>query len=369
MRWIFLFAFLLPLSADEPATWTGRGGAVLFENPADLAAPGPWPVGARSLQVGRLSCEVLYPALRGSEEGAEPLRYDLRQYLPEDQRAKIPDADNPWQASNAYADLPLDGERGPYPAIVFIHGTSGFRTQSLAFMTHWASRGFVVIAADHPGIMLADAMQMEMGAAQSRDARALLAALQEPAGALAFLAGHVNPDLLAVAGHSAGGMALAGLGDVEGVRVLIPMAAGGSGGDVECTLVLGAMDDRVVPYRSQRRGFERTPGRARLVGLRDSGHLVFSDLVEIGKERGGLLAIARAAGVEMHPLYRAMIGFLATDGMGEGQLGAERGWPVICFATSAVLEEVLHGREDAGEALRRIMEVYDEVGELRSKEE
>ena len=47
-------------------------------------------------------------------------------------------------------------EAGRGTPVVFVHGTASFRTQSLTQMTHWASRGFVVLAADHPKIRLKD---------------------------------------------------------------------------------------------------------------------------------------------------------------------------------------------------------------------
>ncbi len=346
-------------SADEPAVWTGRNGASLYQNPEDCSQPGAWPVGVRTVRMAGLECELLYPAVRGSQAELEPARFDLRAYLPEDQQTRIADADNPWQVSSAFRDLPLDTEHGPYPLVLFIHGTSGFRTQSLAFMEHWASRGFVVVAADHPGIMLRDAMQMEFGNRQSSEACALLDALRSPSGDVAFLEDRIDMGLVGIAGHSAGGMALHGLGEEAGVRVLIPMAARGSAGNVEATLVLGAVDDLVVPYSLQEKGFEATPGRAWLVGIRNSGHLLFTDLVNIGRERGGLLQIAMDAGVEMHPAYRAMIGLLATDGMRAGQLTVEA-WPAIKHASSAVLEEVLHGAPSAEEQLSRLTELYPE---------
>ena len=43
-----------------------------------------------------------------------------------------------------------------FPVIVFVHGTAGWRSQSLSLVSHWASRGFVVVAADYPGICLHD---------------------------------------------------------------------------------------------------------------------------------------------------------------------------------------------------------------------
>ena len=82
--------------------------------------------------------------------------YDLREHLPKSEQGKISDSKNPWQACSCYRDLPIDEGHGPYPVLVFVHGTAGFRTQSLSQLTHLASRGFVVLAADHPGLMLAD---------------------------------------------------------------------------------------------------------------------------------------------------------------------------------------------------------------------
>lgn len=47
-------------------------------------------------------------------------------------------------------------EHGTYPLLMFVHGTAGFRTQSLHQIIHWASRGFIVASADYPGIQLYD---------------------------------------------------------------------------------------------------------------------------------------------------------------------------------------------------------------------
>ena len=59
---------------------------------------------------------------------------------------------------NCSSDIPADIDDGPYPLLVFIHGTGGFRYNSLMNMVHLASRGFVVIAADHPGAWEQEAM-------------------------------------------------------------------------------------------------------------------------------------------------------------------------------------------------------------------
>ena len=50
--------------------------------PADPAARGPWPVGARTVRVGRLTVEVWYPAAPGSDADAPAGAYDIREALP-----------------------------------------------------------------------------------------------------------------------------------------------------------------------------------------------------------------------------------------------------------------------------------------------
>ncbi|MFT3776599.1 MAG: hypothetical protein QM820_65505 [Minicystis sp.] len=171
---------LVACSSGDPMNGTGGGGGTgtggsggsplavnetlcegrkLLRVPDDPAQAGPWPVGAQTITVEGYTTEVWYPAVIGSEEGKDKARYDVRKQLPDADQAKIPDSDNPWQDCNCYRDLPLDGAHGPYPPVLFVHGTAGFRTQSLTFMTHWASRGFVVLAADHPGMMLKDILR------------------------------------------------------------------------------------------------------------------------------------------------------------------------------------------------------------------
>lgn len=128
----------------------GCEGTTLYEAPSDTSKPGPWKVGARTLALGDLVVEAWYPAEPGST--GEVVKYDIRDYLPASEKAKIPDDVAPLQTCDCERDLPVDAERGPFPVIIFVHGTAGFRSQSLELTTHWASRGFVVLAADHPGL-------------------------------------------------------------------------------------------------------------------------------------------------------------------------------------------------------------------------
>jgi hypothetical protein len=336
-------------------------GSKLLVTPEDPGARGPWAVGARTATLAGLTTEIWYPAAPGSDAGKTRARYDIRLQLPDADQGKIPDQDNPWQDCDCVRDLPLDTAHGPYPMVLFVHGTAGFRTQSLTFMTHWASRGFVVVAADHPGMQLKDILSGSINMSQGAQAAQVLTALQKPAGDAAFLDAHLAPGKLALSGHSAGGGAIATFGDQA--EVLIPMAAGGVevGAALVSTLVLGAMNDGIAQYSGQTSGFASSPKKKRLVGLANAGHLAFSDLCFLGRDQGGILKIAEDHGVMVNPLIAA----LATDGCKPGQLAAEKGWAIVEYATSAVLEETLACGAGSAAKLAAIKSAFADVGEAQ----
>jgi hypothetical protein len=312
-------------------------GSTTLEPPKDYGARGPWPVGAKTVTVAGLTTEVWYPAQIGSEAGKTKDRYDIRKHLPDADAPKIPDADNPWQDCDCYRDLPMDTTHGPYPVVLFIHGTAAFRTQSLTFMTHWASRGFVVVSSDHPKIMLKDALQFMFGGNQAGEAGKVLDALAAPSGDLAFLAGRIDMNRVGLAGHSAGGGAISGFGNRSGVRVLLPMASRGVGAGTKSAFIMGGMDDGIAQYSQVKQGYSSAQKKKRLIGLTKAGHLAFSDLCFIGRDKGGILQVALDHGIQVNQL----ISSLAKDGCNPGQLTAEKGWAIINYATAAVLEEAL----------------------------
>lgn len=333
---------------------TGCDGVPLLAPPADPSARGPWPVGARVAQVGGLDVEIWYPAGLGSDAGQDAKVYDVRLWLPTDSQALVPDADNPWQTCDCFADLPLDDAHGPYPVVLFAHGTAGFRTQSLSSVVHWASRGFVVVAADHPGLYLGDALSFNLSNDVPGDLRAILDALAAPAGDLAFLSGRIDLARLGAVGHSAGGSAISGFGDVA--QVLVPMAAGGAdaGPALVSTAVLGALDDAVVQFSQTSAGYDATPAKKRLVGVSNAGHLAFSDLCGLQNAEGqDLVAIAKE-----HMVPNANLADLLWDGCDPGQLPQAEANVVVHGATAAALEETLHCRgADAFSAVQALPQV------------
>lgn len=342
-------------------------GVSLLPRPADTAEPGPWPVGARTVDIGGLTVEVWYPAAPGSEEGVETVRYDIREALPESEQGKISDDENPWQQCNCYRDLPLDDGNGPYPVILFVHGTAGFRSQSLPQMQHWASRGFVVLSADHPGLWLADILGTACGQGNAPqdlqgDLAMILAAVRGEMPGLEDFGDGLDATRIGTSGHSAGGSAVAATGD--DAQVVIPMAAGGvnDGAMLESSLVLGALADSIVAFSGQSDGYESTSPRKRLVGIANTGHLAFAQMCSLSNDTGdSLVEIAEAndvCGVQF-------AGFLFQ--CDDSFLPDPEGWEIINFASSAVLEETLHCEPEAAAELGLIQGHYPVVLEFREE--
>lgn len=327
---------------------------------------GPWQVGAKTVRVGSLEAEIWYPAAPGSEATRERARYDIRKSLPDTEAAKIPDGDNPWQQCDCYRDLPLDETRGPYPVVVFVHGTAAFRHQSLPIVTHWASRGFVVIAADHPGLYLKHFIGMACGQQPPKqnlagDVDALIAALGSPANDLAFLTGRIDATRIAVAGHSAGGGAAAASSTKPGVRVVISMAgaqATAASSSLESVLYLGGLADSIAAWNRVTMAWSGSPAPRRLVGIENAGHLAFSDLCQAKNAQGkDLLQIANDKSV----CGANLAGFLFD--CDPAQLEGQRGWDIINYATTSVLESSLQCRTVATD----IRAAYPEVKDYREE--
>ncbi len=350
----------LPMPPTE-----GCDGVPLMGNPGDPAARGPWPVGVTTVDLDGLQVEVWYPAVPDPEPGGPGERYDIRDQLPPEEAMKISDEDNPWQPCDCTRGLEIDTEHGPYPAVFFIHGTASFRTQSVAQMVHWASRGFVVLAADHPGLRLGDLLGMLCGGPMvaqdiEGDVAKMIAAARGEAPGLEALSAQIDGTRIAVTGHSAGGSATASFGDEA--QVLMPLAAGGvmDGSALASTLVMGAMMDSVVAYSSQTDGYDSSPAPKRLVGIGNQGHLAFSELCDLRNEAGeDLLTVAQNNGV----CGANFASFLFQ--CSEDFLDAAETRAIVNFATAATLEETLQC-SPIGDAFAQLVALHPDVLELRT---
>lgn len=342
-------------------------GASLLARPAERSAKGPWPVGAKATTIAGFAVEIWYPASVGSDTGKPPIQYDIREDLPPAQAAKISDADNPLQPCDCFRDVPLDAAHGPYPLVVFVHGTAGFKTQNLDNAAHWASRGFVVMAANHPGLAIASFLGGGGQQNLKADVQAEIAAISAATGDLAAFAGHVDATRIGLVGHSAGGNGVATMGDLAGAGVIIPISANASpiGASIVSTLFVAGTADNVVPYASVQGGYanDQTRSHKRLVGVAGSGHTGVTSLCGIKNAAGkSIVDVAKASGV----LTGALAGFADTlfDCAANTTPQAEV-IPIVNMATSAVLEETLQCDAPAAAAIDRIQAQFPKVQEYQ----
>ena len=366
-----------------PQETVGCGTTKLLTVPDDPSVAGPWPVGVQTVTIPvyggappdggapdasegdasegdaggpgfNLTAEVWYPATIGSESGKTQKTYDLRTWLPPSQQSKIPDSavQNSFQ-SGCYSGLPIDTTHGPYPGVIFIHGTASFRIASITEAVQWASRGFIVIAADHPGLDLEDQLatygplfgQPCPGSGISedvnRDVDAEIASLTPPSGDLAFLAGSIDMTRIGMAGHSAGAGDAAMFSTKPGVEVDMPLAtmnAVSASSTLQSVLIMAGLKDKVIAYADDTSSYNSSPAPKRLVGIPNDGHLVPTGLCYLTNNQGqdlvaittqyDVCAVSEVAGV----LWDCSKSYL-DEATGNG---------IMNYATTSALEETLH---------------------------
>jgi predicted dienelactone hydrolase len=352
------------------AAGMGCGSTKLLAVPDDVSLPGPWPVGVKTLQVpisgGMITAEIWYPAPVGMDAGKTKVTYDLGDWTGDPQ--PIAEADKVIETCNCYRDLPIDTAYGPYPAVIFIHGTGSFRTASLSTMTQWASRGFVVVAADHPGLFLSDVLACKTtGISQSlgRDVDAMIAGMTNKSGDFAFLGSSVDMSRIGLSGHSAGAEAAAQYGNKPNVQVDMPLADYGgdpvsSAGMVQSVLIVSGMSDSVVSYSSDQSAYLGSPSPKRLVGITGGDHIDVTDLCWLKNSKG-------KTGIQVASDYQvcggATVAFLATIAQC-GTIDPKRGSEITNYVTTAALEETLHcANRDA--AFAGLQAKYPEVGDFQ----
>jgi dienelactone hydrolase len=282
--------------------------------PAELAEPGPYAVGVttRALPEGN-AVEIWYPADETTAGGTDT--YDVRQFLPEGIAALVP----PEISDTFTIEATRDGapaEDGPFPIVLFSHGSTSYRLQSSALAHHLASWGMVVASTDHRSRSLENVIG---GTAEGqppaidefRSMRQYLATLDgDP-----LLAGVLDDDRVALGGHSAGGGTVAEMASDPGILGYVSYASGLFDGapDVPSLFMAGALDAIVDPVERTRDAFERAPAPSWLWVFGDTGHLAFSDLCRYGDDGAtNLITLAEAAG--LGALVDDRLRALGTDG-------------------------------------------------------
>ncbi len=354
-----------PDAVTVPGT-TCRMAPKFYAVPDDTATAGPWPVGVKTLQIpgmkgGTRPVEVWYPAPIGSDSGKAKVTYNLSSWLPggaDGAQAKmIPASANAPQSCDCYRDLPLDTNMGPYPAVIFLHGTGSFRTASLTAMTAWASRGFIVVAADHAGLYLADFLiTASLGGCTTGgsgvsygsqdlngDVDVMIAGLTNATGDFAFFGSHVDMSRIAIGGHSQGASNAAQCAGKPNVQVDFPLAdLGGtvpSGSALKSVLVMGGTADSVVAFSSDQSAYTgSTTAKKRLVGITNGNHL---DVIDLCVDTN--MANPPQTGIEVATKYN-VCGASVLSGLAKcgTVMPVAAGPEIVKYATTAALEETLH---------------------------
>lgn len=314
-------------STTAPTTTTEAPPAVTA---ADLAAVGPHPVGITTVTMpsGALA-EIWYPA--GPEAEGATDSYAVRDFTPQLMRELVPAEIDDTVTVAAGRDAAV-ADDGPFPLVLFSHGSTSFRLQSSNLAHHLASWGMVVASPDHASRNLVNLLEPAADAPAAVDD--MLATL-DVVLADAALGPAIDPDRIGVSGHSAGGgTTLATVAALE-VAGYVSYASGSYDGaalpDVPSMFMAGSGDTVVEPART-RAAFDSAPAPSWYLEFADSGHLAFSDLCAVGDGDATLIGLAEAAG--LGEFLDDGIRRLGTDGCEEPNRPVTEVWPGVHQATT-----------------------------------
>lgn len=287
--------------------------------------PGTYSVGQQTIVLldrqregRRLITDIWYPrmetpaisqvAATDSDDGPRILGSPDRYRLPGSRRRQAETGESTGVIRNAPAAA------GKFPIVLFSHGLTAVRDQSMFLTQYWASHGYVVVAPDHQGNTGYDFNPLQLyqsGLDRPRDLRFVLNQLCELDRVGSWeLAGKMRLDRVAATGHSLGGYSALALGGawihVKGMPVklepgehpdyyeisdpriacVIAMApvykpaltAEGLSHLKKPTLVMGGTVDTVTPFQeNQRPIYDQLGGRATLVRIEGASHFSFAD--------------------------------------------------------------------------------------------
>jgi dienelactone hydrolase len=303
-------------SSSHPASSTANAGASTSSPSAQVttsvpapsstapyAAPGPFVAGQAELHLadGR-RVVVWYPADPASAAGRQQAHFDLASTLPASYQAKIPAADRPVYSYAAYPGV-APSTKGPFPLVLFSHGFAGFPEQSVSLTTHLAQWGYVVMAPDHTERDLVAALTMKFG--KTDDTKVLSATidlgLRENADPASPLHGLIDPAHIAVTGHSSGATAAYEEARVEprvdgfiAYALEKPTGAGATDPPHKPGMIMTGLIDKAIEPAQDRAAYALLHPPKWFVTIARSGHLVFSDICLIGRDKGGIVALAKS---------------------------------------------------------------------------
>ena len=315
----------------------------------DYSEPGPYTVGVLTLPMADRNIEVFYPAAPGSEAGQPFAAYELIAPFPTEPiniqaliLSTAPEV-NSEVVLPAYRDLPGDSS-GPFPMLIFSHGSGGFREAYSQFLANMASHGFVVGSLDVLEFGLLARLGLGPPEEDQRtpqdlvdEAMALLEATSDDNGSL--LAGTVDAEQVATLGHSAGGrVAFAFLTERQQIKTHVGYATVPFEGTptLPVLLLLGAEDEAITPATTLAIYDPLAPPK-RYVAVGAAGHNSFTDQCEIIYNGNDVIAAAQAIFGEAFPDSLAE---LARDGCREENMPPSEFWKIAQHYTVAHLKYV-----------------------------
>ncbi|MFK7916628.1 MAG: hypothetical protein AB8G14_01005 [Ilumatobacter sp.] len=311
-----------PPVTDPPTTEPPEAQVIA----ADLAGPGPYAVGVvtRALPEGNL-VEVWYPADETSRGGT--VSYTVRSFLPPAIGDLVPDTVDDTRTIDATRDATPDAT-GPFPIVLFSHGSTSFRLQSSVLAQHLASWGIVTASTDHPSRDLLNAIGgttegQPPSVDDFRSLRTLLTTFDDDP----VLGGVLDNSRVALGGHSAGGGTIVQMAGDDGILGYVSYASGlgDAAPEVPSMFMAGELDMIVDPVERTAAAFDAAPSPSWLWSFADSGHLAFSDLCAVGTEGATLIDLAEAAG--LGALVDDRLRSLGTDGCEAPNRPVEDVWP------------------------------------------
>ncbi len=313
-------------------------GAATTKPVAVFSKHGPYAVGVKTVTIGDRKAEIWYPASPASVKGKHRDVYEIARWLPQGLQDLLASkhVTAPF-TTDAYRGVPAS-TKGPFPLVLFSHGFGGWRDQSTFLTTHLASWGFVVASPD----FLERGLAAQLGSppktprTENDVLGATIAATRQ-----AFPK-TVRKGKIAIVGHSAGGGTAIAYSHNPNVITYIalsaaPFSVNGAAPTepaAKPSMYISGRQDGVASFDRVSTAYKTVPPPKRFVAIDGSGHLNgMSDICEIGKGGGGVVALAQRAGIPVP----ANLVKLGTDGCFPPALPSREVWPVTDHFVTAQL--------------------------------
>ena len=197
---------LLALSAIlivvHPFSNKPKNFAVLHANQALFSADGPFQVGISHQTISAktpLEITVWYPGVTNTTDNSTTYDYEIKMREP---LGRVAIATYEGQA---VFEAQFDHSMAPYPLVILSPGFSIAPATYGWLAEHLASYGFVVISPDHSEILDPENELWQAAITRPQDILAVFDYVDAQTGAGGHFEGVIDPDLVAVAGHSYGG--------------------------------------------------------------------------------------------------------------------------------------------------------------------